>query len=151
MGGEGAFERRHGVAHGRGERATVVDEDEGAARAGAQARGHAAVPGGDCRRRRVAAQRRDQLRPLAVDRGRRSAQQDREGRRFAEAFALQRFAAGRGGAGDAEGGRLEVALDPEPDRAEDRDADHGRGEDRPGTAQVQFAQKPPISQWLRGA
>ena len=92
-GGEGAFERRYGVADRRRERQVVVDQDEGAIRTRAKGGGRAVFPGGDRRRGAVAAQRRDQARALAVDGRRRAAQHDGEWHRFAEILAGERFAA----------------------------------------------------------
>ena len=90
---EGAFECRYGVADDRGEWPVEVNEDEGAIRTRAQGSWRGAVPGGDGCGGAVTTQRRDQARTLALDCRRRAPQQNREGHRFAEISAGQRFAA----------------------------------------------------------
>ncbi len=93
---EGAFERRHGVAHGDVERQVVVEQDDRPAGAGTQIGDGAAVPGGDGGQPRIAAQRPDQRRALPFDRAARSPKQDRKRRGVPEVLFGESLAAGGG-------------------------------------------------------
>jgi hypothetical protein len=95
-----------------------VGQDQRPARARPQLGDLAAVPGGEGGHLRVAAQGADQLGPLAVDRGLRAAQEDREWGGVAEVLAQQLVGARGVGAGDVEGGRVESLLDAGADHRE---------------------------------
>ena len=59
----------------------------------------------------------------------------------------ERFAAGRGGAGDAQRGRLQLALDAEPQHAERQATGEDDGKAQGGPAKAQPS--PPMAAILR--
>ena len=133
---EDPFEFGDRVAHRRRERHVVVDDHERIAGPRAQSGDRAAVPGRDHRRVRRVAQGADQGRPLPFDLGRRAAEQDGELRGVAEVLLGELFPFGRRGAGDRQRERVELALDPEPDQAEDKTGEDDRDESRKGRTRL---------------
>ena len=140
---EGAFERRHGVAHGDVERQAVVEQDERPAGAGAQRADGAAVPGGDGGRRGSRRSAPTSAGPWRSIAAARPAQQDREGRGVAEVLFGESLAAGRGGARHDQRGRLEPVFDAEPGDAEGPAADQDDDQADDGRAKPRLTRAPP--------
>lgn len=90
------------------------------------------------------AQRRDQSRALAVERGGRSLQEDDERRRVAEMALGKLFAASGGSPRNLERERVEAALYAETDDPEQRAEQNGTGQPGKGRAMLQRRQYPPI-------
>ncbi len=113
-------------------------------RSGPQRGKGAAVPGRDYGGRGIAPQRRHQPRALAVKCRAWSTKQDDEGRGLAEVALLQAFAAGGGGAGNAERQRREPVLHPQPGGSQHQAGhDHNRKPDQ-GTAAFHLRIPSPI-------
>ncbi len=102
-----------------------VGEDQRLAGARTKGGDHPPVPGREGVDLGIAPQCPNQCRALAVDRGRGTAQEDREGGGVAEILA-QDLVGSRGlGAGHVERGRVEPVLDPGPEHPQ-HDQDDGR-------------------------
>ena len=153
VGVEGVFELGHRVAHRLGEGHVEVEQEQGA-RAGGRRRagrrrgqlagGRGRVPGrdhGDGAGRGAGRRRGGGPWRSIAPAGPRS--RTAKGEESPKRCAGERFAAGRGGAGDRQRGRAQVVLDAEADQAEDGDQDQGGGEGRDGAA----ARRPGLRGW----